>query len=449
MERRTEATLGIATGTAADSTAARQARGPTLRATVPALRGAPLVIARMLVACVIALCVGAFAFSLPGSYALVWRTAVAATRHAPPPSAALSTVTVAPDVYAGVSIALGVVVACGFVGMALLILNRRSDEAPALLAAATLVSFGVAVPGAAQAIASGVPVWEVPLGGLQALGWALLLIFAYAFPDGRFLPRWTRYLVPFWVLWVAGFFLFAHALVRPHPYLIGISFAVWVAWFATGVLARAYRYLRLAGPVERQQTKWVALGGLGAIGGVLVGALPSIAALTFAGSAGGDLVYQLAADALISVTALLIPLTIGIAILRHRLFDVDLIINRTLVYGSLTALLAAVYLVSVVLLQALTHALTGQRSESALAIVLSTLLIAALFQPLRLRVQRGIDRRFYRRKYDALKTVERFAHALGQQVELDEVRAHLIAAVEETLQPAHISLWLRPPPPRE
>jgi hypothetical protein len=136
-----------------------------------------------------------------------------------------------------------------------------------------------------------------------------------------------------------------------------------------------------------------------------------------------------------------IPVAVGIAVLRYRLYDIDVIINRTLVYGPLTATLALVYVGSVVSLQALLRTLTGQ--ESTLAIVASTLAIAALFNPLRRRVQGFVDRRFYRSKYDAAKILEAFAMRLRDETELDALSRDVVGVVKRTMQPAHVSLWLR------
>jgi hypothetical protein len=140
----------------------------------------------------------------------------------------------------------------------------------------------------------------------------------------------------------------------------------------------------------------------------------------------------------------LLPVGAGIGVLRYRLYDIDLIINRTLVYGSLTLILAGVYFGGVIGAQAVVQALTGQRSLPVYVIVASTLLIAALFTPLRRRLQRLIDRRFFRAKYDSARGLERFAATLRQDIDLAELNDHLVGVVEETMQPAHVSLWLRP-----
>jgi hypothetical protein len=182
---------------------------------------------------------------------------------------------------------------------------------------------------------------------------------------------------------------------------------------------------------ERQQLKWVVYSVA-----LLAFLVPSTILLI--------IVLQALEDVRIFFAVLfpLIPISVGIAILKYRLYDIDLIINRTLVYGSLTAMLVGVYTGTIVVLQGLLRALTGQ--ESQLAIVASTLAVAALFNPLRGRIQSVIDRRFYRRKYDAAKTLEAFSAKLRDETDLDALSDDLVGVVRETMQPAHVSLWLRP-----
>ena len=189
------------------------------------------------------------------------------------------------------------------------------------------------------------------------------------------------------------------------------------------------RFRRSIG-VERQQLKWIVYAGAVAAGG--------FALTLFLSGPLANAVFVLAFLAFIGV-----PVAAGVAILRYRLYEIDLVINRTLVYGSLTALLALVYVGSVVLLQSVFRALAGQ--ESQLAVVASTLVIAALFQPLRRRVQGFIDRRFYRRKYDAARTLADFSARLRDETDIESLGDGLVGVVRETMQPAYVSLWIRPP----
>jgi hypothetical protein len=206
--------------------------------------------------------------------------------------------------------------------------------------------------------------------------------------------------------------------------------------FALIFVASASLVMRLhhARGVERQQIKWVAYAG--ALGGGA--SLPTYTVLEAVDLRWLHMMGYV--PALIGIVG--VPTAVGIAITRYRLYDIDILINRTLVYGSLTATLIALYLVGIVVLQRLIVLLTGQ--QSTLAVVASTLLIAALFNPLRRSLQSFIDRRFYRRKYDARKTLERFSAQLRDETDLDALTDDLVDVVRETMQPTHASLWLRP-----
>jgi hypothetical protein len=219
-----------------------------------------------------------------------------------------------------------------------------------------------------------------------------------------------------------------------------------------GAALQVYRYRHDSDAVGRQQLKWVSFAFAAAAVGDLVGYLlppalwPSlINAPPQPQTTPAGILYVLFFGPLLAIIAVcLVPVSILISILRYRLWDVDIIIRRTLIYSALTLSLALVYFSSVLLLQAIFRALTGQ-GQSELVTVVSTLLIAALFVPLRTWVQRGIDRRFYRRKYDAAKTLAAFGALARDEVDLDTLRNDLVLVVQETMQPAHVSLWLRRP----
>jgi Na+-transporting NADH:ubiquinone oxidoreductase subunit NqrE len=204
--------------------------------------------------------------------------------------------------------------------------------------------------------------------------------------------------------------------------------------FVAAVSTLGLRLRRTRG-IERQQIKWPAFTAVVAAGGSVLydTAISEAIGLRWLEWAG----YVVVIAAIVSF-----PISIGIAIVRYRLYEIDTLINRTLVYGVLTAILAAVYFGAVVLLQRVFVLLTGE--QSTLAVVASTLLIAALFTPLRHRIQSFIDRRFYRRKYDARKTLEAFSATLREETNLEALNSELVGVVRETMQPAHVSLWLRP-----
>jgi hypothetical protein len=189
--------------------------------------------------------------------------------------------------------------------------------------------------------------------------------------------------------------------------------------------------------VERQQIKWFAYAAVATVSGTTLAYIIPLMMGTPTWFKQAGFVFNV-----VFVPA--IPVSVGIAILRYRLYDIDLLINRTLVYGALTATLLAVYFGVVAAMQVVFRALTSQEQQSQLAVVVSTLAIAALFNPLRTRIQSFIDRRFYRRKYDAAKTLEIFSARLRDETNLDTLSEELIGAVKETMQPEHVSLWLRP-----
>ena len=326
-------------------------------------------------------------------------------------------------------------------------------------------AYGIAKPGSVPFVATIVALtqwmWVLPVG---LLGTYLLLLF----PDGM-LPssRWRP------LAWLSGaviVLLGVDSVLAPGPLTdlegvrnpFGLEGAPWLVdagivlllLFVGCMLASAVslvsRYRRSGGEV-REQIKWIALAGsfVGVLAflSITLGLLIVPEVMRGGGGTLPPWLQFLLYVMMLSFAG--VPVAIGFAILRYRLYEIDLLINRTLVYGSLTATLALIYFGGVTATQALFRTLTGQEEQSQLAIVVSTLVIAALFNPLRRRIQGFIDRRFYRRKYDAAKTLEAFSAKLRDETDLDALSNDLVGVVRETMQPTHVSLWLRPdPPPR-
>jgi len=287
--------------------------------------------------------------------------------------------------------------------------------------------------------------WLLPIySGLQVL--YLLLFPTGGLPSSRW--RWVAWLSVVYILvgvilsaFSSGAYLGSLGPIRNPLGIEGFTnvykallYTLTPLLYGAATLAVFLRLRRAVG-VERQQIKWFAYSAaIFAIGVVLIVIPLAINTPPW---------YEWFATAIFAAISPAIPISIGIAILRYRLYEIDTLINRTLVYGSLTATLVALYFGGIVVLQRVFVLLTGE--QSTLAVVASTLLIAGLFNPLRRRIQSFIDRRFYRRKYDARKTLEAFSTKLRDETDLDALSDDLVGVVRETMQPAHASLWLRPP----
>jgi hypothetical protein len=284
-----------------------------------------------------------------------------------------------------------------------------------------------------------------PIIGLQVFSFLL-------FPTGR-LPsrRWM------WLAWLAvassivgtissAFSFGTNAGLCPVQNPLGIegfsNVYEAVLTFLTLLVVAAgfspFTRLRRAGGVERQQIKWFAYAAAATLSGVVLASM-------IPNSVDTPPWFEWTGYALLIATTPAIPVSIGIAILRYRLYDIDLIINRILVYGALSVTLALLYFSGVTLTQITFRVITGQEQQPQLVIVASTLMIAVLFNPLRHRMQEFRDQRFYRRKYDAAKTLEQFSSKLRDETDLNALSGDILAVVRETMQPEHISLWLREP----
>ena len=314
---------------------------------------------------------------------------------------------------------------------------RRSQDRMALLASFALILFPITVNNVNLVTLP--HTWQLPIQCLQFLGQVCAGLFFYLFPSGHFVPRWIRWVaIALIAYWAVDIFLPASLFSDSL-----LSFALFLGLEASQVGVQVYRYRRVSTPLQRQQTKWVIFGITVGLGGVLVEFVVVYVPLIFVSSIHIGALAWMLFFTIQALLTLLFPLSIGIAMLRSRLWDIDRLINRTLVYGTLTASLALLYFGLIFALQSLFQGVFKQ--NNAVAIVVSTLVIYALFQPLRHRIQQFIDRRFYRSKYDAAKTLEAFSATLRNEVDLGQLREHLLNVVQETMQPAHVSLWLRSP----
>jgi hypothetical protein len=328
----------------------------------------------------------------------------------------------------------GFLAALLYIGLSVLIFWRAFDQLAGLFASFCFLFLGLqSLAGDLSNIPSAILIFVnviQPLLFLFCLGF-----FLVAFPNGRFVPGWS---------WLIGCTLFVQGIFFMLPGRFNILF--WpvpllvielVLAYSSPIVVQVYRYRRIYTPAQRQQTKWVVFG----LTCFLLLFLLSIAMDGLIPTKGvvGSLFY-LANASLTPLAFLLIPLSITIAILHSRLWDIGIIIRRTLIYSTWTVILALLYFGLVIGLESLLHLLAGQGGQSPVIIVASTLVIAALSQPLRRRIQAIIDRRFYRRKYAATRIVETFSATLRDEVDLSQLREQLIRVVQDTMQPTHVSL---------
>ena len=314
---------------------------------------------------------------------------------------------------------------------------RRPDDRMAFLVSLVLLMYwaGITFPYHLLDLPRA---WEVSSAVVALVGVGSILLFMYVFPNGHFVPRRARWLALVSIMAFVPSILFPYSSLSLwwHPLLNAM---VSVGVFGAIVLVQIYRYRLVSNFAQRQQTKWVVLGIVAAAVGYCMFLVLNLLQ-------GGILASLLGYTAALLLLSFLM-VSIVVAVLRYRLYDIDLIINRTLVYSTLTAMLVALYFAAIVMLQRIFVLLTGR--QSTLAVVASTLLIAALFNPLRRGIQSFIDRSFYRRKYDVRKTLEAFSIKLRNETDLEALNKDLEEVVSETMQPAHVSLWLRSdPPPR-
>ncbi|HEU0026548.1 MAG TPA: hypothetical protein VFQ25_05475 [Ktedonobacterales bacterium] len=352
---------------------------------------------------------------------------------------AMQTHGITPTTFAAFTIVVLVGASLIFFAVGFLIAWRKWGDLMGLFVSAVLITFGsTGISDSLTNTASGPALLGVSQAVIVALSYPALAAFMLTFPTGKFTPRWTALIV---LLWIIQFILFNAGLPD------GILFiSVLVTWGGCA-LTQIYRYIKVYTPRERQQTKWVVFG---LVIGIMLNNLAAVLPFLWPQLDTPGSVFHLTQIVWLAIFWIPLPLGVGIAILRSRLYDIDVIIRRTVIYGLLTAILAGVYAGGVIGGQFALRAFTGVEAlNTPILVVLSTLAVAALFQPLRHRIQAGIDRRFYRQAYDARQALERFSAGLREEVDLPALRQRLTEAVAETVQPTHMSLWLRETPPTQ
>jgi hypothetical protein len=376
------------------------------------LAGRRLLIARGIWAVVVAALVGVYLLLLPACVAqlrtVCGRAPCALVQPSPASAQTLQTMGFSVDAYAALTISLIIISSTICFMISGIIVWRKSDDWMALVVALGVVALGTElVPYLVQ---TGRSAWQLLALVTNALDFAVLFLVFALFPGGRFVPRWTRWLNVWWgaatVALVVTYSLTGELLFTAYT-------LVWLLVLSSVVGAQVYRYRMVSRPHERAQTRWVVFGGIVAVAVVITVFTPMflVPALARPGS-----FYLLASAPIYALPIILFSICLAIAVLRHQLYDIDVIIRRTLIYTVVTGTLVTIYVLCEILLQAGFQAVTGQ--ESALAVVGSTLVIATLFQPVRSRIQATIDRRFYRSKYDATRTVAAFGRMVRNDVDL-------------------------------
>ncbi len=343
------------------------------------------------------------------------------------------------EFYASYIVGLDIYAVVILIPLAVLIFWRRSDSWLGFLLSLALVFVGTVTALSAAALVIPYPSLRWPLFLLDGIAGMLFMLLFYLFPDGRFVPRWTRLIA---IAFAGGTLLDVLILSSGPvtPSFTLVSNILWLGSLLVGVMAQIYRYRRVSTPTQRQQTKWIMFGLVIVFITTLWWSL--LSEIFPPQSSSARLALKLGLGIAILMFTIF-PVSVAFSILRYRLWDIDVVINRSLVYGILTGILALIYFGSVVLLQTLFRALTEQGSP--IAIVISTLTIAALFSPLRRRVQEFMDRRFYRRKYDAEQILGRFAASARDEPDLGRLTAELLKVAKSAMQAEHVSIWLREP----
>jgi hypothetical protein len=354
------------------------------------LRGRWLFVARAACVALAALTMGLFVASVPVAYArygtLCKGPQCDLFQLSPEGAKALEGLGLSVGFYAAYSVALDIVFVLGFWAIGTILFWKSSGHRLALYASVALVTFGAMQPDTLEWLAGAYPVWDLPVTLVYLVGNASFFVLFCVFPDGRFVPRWTRWTAAVWVAYQLLYFFFPDSPFSPGNWPSIINVPLFMGLIGSLVVAQIYRYRRASTQEQRQQTKWVVFGFASMI--VAIAVFVTVALINLI----PQVLYGLVGITTVYLSALLIPLSIGFAIRRHRLWDIDLIIKRSVVYGSLTTVLAGVFAITDTLMLPLVVGSILGKEDPSLNAVVSAVIIAVLFEPLRRRIKAGVDR---------------------------------------------------------
>ena len=385
---------------------------------------------------VAALSVGLFAAGIPSEFAQLQTpcpTPVCTTGQLPAAGLqALTDLGLSPRFYAAATVAMDIVFAAAYALIGTLIFWRRPDDRVALFASLALLLFGTATFGFTMAaLASDRPAFQIPIALLHFLGAACFGLFLYVFPDGRFVPPWTRWMATVWIGWQLAEHIFPTWTTDPRAWQLVVESIVWFGALGTVIYSQIHRYRHAPSAVQRQQIKWVVFGISVAFAGFLGidVALGALDASPEPATPRSVLAYLVGYTLVSYLVLLLVPVTIGIAMLRHHLFDIDLVINRTLVYGTLTAGVVAIYVLLVGFLGTVVQ-IGGNFVVSLVAVGL----IAVVLSPLRSWLQRAVNHLVYGQRDEPYAVVSRLGQRLESTLTPDAVLPAVVRTVKEALK---------------
>ncbi|MBV9229576.1 MAG: hypothetical protein JOZ18_09715 [Chloroflexi bacterium] len=397
--------------------------------TLPHFQGHTLLIMRLAWVLLVTLFLCTFVIAIPAEYAHL---------SASPPAirASLLQLGLPLSFYTIYQVALEIISIAIYSGIGILIFWHKSDEVIGLFVSFFLLAFSIASTPTIYALEASSPLWSTIVPGINALGWGMLAPFFYLFPDGRFVPRWTRWMALVSLVYQAFWIVPDSSLLSTRHWPVWLFLAVELSLGGTCIGSQLYRYFRISSRLQRQQTSLVVWSILVPLSVYLISILLGSGVPT--GSDASPFLNMLILPALLHLASLLIPLSLGVAILRHRLWDIDLIVNRTLVYSALTISTVGIYILAVSALGALFQA-RGNFFISLLA----TGVVAVLFQPLRDRIQRSINRSMYGERDTPNKVLSRLGQRLETTLAPDAVLPTIVETVAQALKLPYTAITLK------